>query len=50
MQWGSRVPYEWHKWFAWRPVRFDGTQRYAWMEYVECRRQCGIYLYREARK
>jgi len=26
---------EWNKWFAWRPVRIDGTDTIVWLEYVE---------------
>ena len=25
---------DWHPWFAWRPVRFEGSMTWAWLETV----------------
>ncbi|WP_247300312.1 hypothetical protein [Bradyrhizobium sp. 179] len=35
--------YQWHRWFAWRPVRIAAGDR-RWLEFVERRRQCGKYF------
>jgi hypothetical protein len=29
---GSR---DWHRWFAWYPVRLIGTDTYVWFEWIE---------------
>ena len=26
---------EWHRWFAWRPVRVNPTKQMVWLEWVE---------------
>lgn len=28
---------EWHRWFAWRPVRLDDTRTWVWLETIERR-------------
>ena len=28
---------QWHRWFAWRPVRIGDTREYRWLELVERR-------------
>jgi hypothetical protein len=32
-----RREFEWHRWFAWYPVRISGTTDAVWLEYVERR-------------
>lgn len=42
---------QWHKWFAWYPVAFDGG--IAWLSYVECiydQGYCNSWTYREIPK
>jgi hypothetical protein len=38
MKWNTKAPVnitQWHRWYAWHPVRYDGTTTWVWLEYVE---------------
>lgn len=36
---------DWHKWFAWRPIRID-ENTVVWLQYIERRILCNVPYYR----
>src|SRR5581483_10347916 len=48
MRWRFKNLSEWHRWFAWFPVRLDDVGVTVWLEYVERRFDaCANRYYRE---
>jgi hypothetical protein len=43
--WAERIDRrkQWHRWFAWFPVRIGETRECLWLEYVERKGECHCY-------
>ena len=39
----------WHRWFAWHPVKLEGTAGRVWLRYVERRHVWFVYPFSEYR-
>ena len=49
MKFKYRNKYEWHNWFAWRPVRignYFSSNDIVWLQFIERRREQYSYSYR----
>ncbi len=47
MRWHTQDPWQWHRWFAWRPVPI-AEHEWLWLALVERRRN--IHLYNGAKR